>query len=100
MCHNLSMVIVTVGNSMSRIEGLTASQFSKLRKLLSYQSNPQAVYFSGGFNRLKYLLDKKGYFPTGLYNKVLWWVKQENLIHNCKDARIKPRPNIKFIIKL
>ncbi len=61
------MVKVILNNSYSQITGLNTTQFNKLRKILSYKDNAQVSYFAGGFNRPKYLLDKKGYFPTGLY---------------------------------
>lgn len=64
------MITIAVDNSYSRIQGLKTDQFRALRNILSYENNPQAVYFSGGFKSKKYLLDKNGYFPTGLRDKV------------------------------
>jgi len=54
------------GNSYSKIRGLTTQQFRALRNILSYETDPQAAYFSGGWRRKKYLIDKTGFFPTGL----------------------------------
>jgi superfamily II DNA or RNA helicase len=94
------MVTLTISNSMSRIEGLTATQFSRLRKVLSYQDNPQAAYFSVGYNRLKYLLDKKGYFPTGLYTYVVEWTAHESIGVNYKDIRVVPTISAHFNLNL
>lgn len=71
------MIKIIVDNSYSKIEGLKTDQFRSLRDILSYESNLNAVYFSGGFRKKKYLLDKKGYFPTGLLQKVIVFCGKE-----------------------
>lgn len=81
------MVTIEIGNSYSQIKGMSASQEKELRKVLSYLPNPQAAYFSGGFNRPKYLIDKKGYFPTGLWQLVSSIITNANIV----DKRIRPR---------
>lgn len=65
------MVTIEINNSYSQIIGLKTEEFHALRKILSYETDPSAVYFSGGWNRKKYLIDKQGFFPTGLIAKVL-----------------------------
>lgn len=66
------MVTLRVDNSFSRIEGLKTEQFHKLRKLLSYTPDAAGTYFSGGYKpRIKYCIDLKGNFPTGLLKRVL-----------------------------
>lgn len=64
------MITITIGNSYSRIAGLDKAQERKLRQALSYTPDAQAAYFSGGFSHRKYLIDKKGNFPTGLLHRV------------------------------
>jgi len=83
------MIKVTIDNSISRVEGLSLVQFNALREVLSYRLPPQQAYF-GGFKgkATRYLLDKKGYFPTGL----LYLVKNNLQSVNCtySDKRFKP----------
>ena len=81
------MITIEIGNSYSQIKGMSASQEKEIRKALSYLPNPQAAYFSGGFNRPKYLIDKKGYFPSGL----LYLVKQTISDAVIVDIRVKPK---------
>lgn len=63
------MITIRVDNSFSQIIGLNTKQFSELRKLLSYNPDPTAFY-RGGFSYTKYLIDKRGVFPTGLLRRV------------------------------
>ena len=88
------MVIIEIGNSYSQIKGMSASQEKEIRKALSYLPNPQAAYFSGGFNRPKYLIDKKGWFPTGLEHLVRAFIRDSNV--KIVDLRVKPEyvPNM------
>lgn len=87
------MITITIGNSYSKIEGLTTGIFSRLKKVLSYQDNPQAAYFSGFGARPKYLIDNKGNFPTGLFKRVMKFVAENNLIHTLDifDTRAIPK---------
>lgn len=79
-----------IGNSYSQIIGLTLTDFKKLRKILSYETDPKAAYFSGGFSRPKYLLDKRGVFPTGLLNHVTNFIP-DSIKYMLKDTRIAPK---------
>lgn len=54
-----------INNSYSQIEGLSTKQYSDLRHLMSYAPAKNYAY-SQTFNSRKYLIDKKGHFPTGL----------------------------------
>lgn len=64
-------MIIHVGNSYSRIEGMSPKFETLLRKELSYTTGSM---FSGfGFKR-KTLLDKQGRFPTGLLDRVISFV--------------------------
>lgn len=99
------MVIVEIGNSVSQIKGLQTGLFNKLRKELSYQADPQAAYFSrGGFNGVRYCIDVKGVFLTGLLNRTLLFLKREKIEYSILDNRIVPirkvnhKPSLKGII--
>ncbi len=62
---------IEINNSYSQIKNMTVAQYKGLRKLLSYSPNADTAYFSGGFVQTRYLIDKHGYFPTGLIDRVL-----------------------------
>ena len=64
------MAIITIGNSYSRITGLTAAEEKKLQKALSYTIGGSAAYFSGYGVRQKSLLTKRGEFPSGLIRRI------------------------------
>lgn len=84
---------IEVNNSYSKIKGYTPDQFRQLRKLLSYTTDANAAYHSGGFVRTKYLLDKHGIFPTGLLNKVLnFCLVRLLLVPKINDNRSQPKP--------
>ncbi len=85
------MIDVIIENSMSRVVGLTDTQFKALRNVLSYSIDSQAAYFSSAYQTKRYLLSKKGEFPTGL----LYLVK-ESLFKTPSvryiDRRTLPKP--------
>lgn len=58
-------------NSYSQLKGLTPSQYAEVRQLLSYEPDPNAAFF-GGFkgSQRRYLIDRKGFFPTGLLSEL------------------------------
>ena len=69
------MITLTVDNSFSRIEGLSPDQFSTLREKLSYRVDAQEAYFGGLVRSPKrYLINKRGEFPTGLLHHVQDWM--------------------------
>lgn len=72
-------VTVIHGNSYSQVKGLDTEKFRKLRKILSYKTDPQAAYFSGGWARTKYLIDAKGNFPSGLWIRVYKFLETNNI---------------------
>lgn len=74
------MITLSVGNSYSQLRGLDSSQMAKLRKILSYNTDPSAAFFAGGnYPRVRYLIDIKGNFPTGLLNKVYNFLSSNQL---------------------
>lgn len=81
------MIEIQINNSYSQILGLNTSDFKALRKILSYTINKGAFY-RGGRAILVPLLDKKGFFPTGLLNKVRRFCAEAKIT----DLRVKPLP--------
>lgn len=82
------MITITIDNSYSQVTGLKLDEFNALRKVLSYSTDAQAAYFAGGHPRVKYMIDKKGYFPTGLLSRVKEHFKATNIA--IVDKRVKP----------
>lgn len=86
------MITLTVSNSTSHISGLSDNQMKELKQLLSYSIDANAAYFSGAYKQhRRYLIDKRGFFATGLMpivEKYLW----DNKIANVYSERRK-RPN-------
>ncbi len=81
------MIELVIGNSYSQIKGLNSQQFAEVRQLLSYEPDQNAAFF-GGFqaqNR-KYMIDKKGVFPTGLLSDVIGYFDHTSIV--VKDNRI------------
>lgn len=101
------MIELLINNSLSSLAGLTSPQYKSLRKVLSYSLPPETRYFSGGFNTRKYLIDKKGTFPTGLLNRALSWIAVSNIdpdnIHivdkRCKPSRLNDFPYLDVTLK-
>lgn len=82
------MLKLHVGNSYSRLEGLTMGQLREIQKLTDYKIDAQAAYFSGGFKTVRHLIDKKGSFPSGLSGRVKAWLKSHK--HEIIDERRVP----------
>lgn len=61
------MIRLTVGNSLCKITGINTKEYNELRELLSYSEDPAAAFYRKSWKSGKrYLIDKKGNFPTGL----------------------------------
>ena len=84
---------VVIDNAYSHITGLTSSQLSGLRKVLSYTKNPESAFFQGGFIRKTYMIDKRGSFPTGLIGRVANWLSETSLKYVLDDRRKAPATN-------
>lgn len=102
------MITLTIGNSFSKIEGLSPEVFKRLRKVLSYKTDPSAAFFGGrNYPRERYCIDNKGNFPTGLSRRVSDFLEKEKLLKSNESAsgvtiiqnRVKPpiRPAIEWI---
>lgn len=81
------VVTIEIGNSYSQIKGMSAQEEKAVRKVLSYLPDPKAAYFSGGYAKPIYLIDKKGFFMSGLVPIVVSTIKGANVI----DLRIRPK---------
>lgn len=67
----MQMVTIAYGNSYSKISGLTALQLKALRQELSYKVDfATARFIPNPANRVKYCIDLKGNFASGLLSKV------------------------------
>ncbi len=78
------MIQLTIGNSYSRITGLSKAQESELRDLLSYVPGGSSAYFSRFGPRKQSLLNKRGEFPSGLIGRLPPWAMV------VRDERQKP----------
>lgn len=83
---------LVVNNSNSLIEGLTVAQSKSLRLMLSYNLDPKQQYYAGSFGPARrYLIDKKGNFPTGLLYLVRDWLTKARETYKYLDNRIPPK---------
>lgn len=80
-----------IGNSTCKISEMTPQQFADLRDLMSYSMDAQAQHFSRNYNPKKYLLDKKGIFPTGLLYIVQQYVYSTGCQVTAEDKRVQPK---------
>jgi superfamily II DNA or RNA helicase len=88
----MSTLKLIINNSISKLENLTVEQYHSLRKVLQYRLAATSSYFSadptGG---IRYLIDKKGNFATGLLYLAKEWLLSSKLPHHVEDKRIQPR---------
>lgn len=89
---------LVIGNSESKIEGLTLEQYRKVKKALSYEIDSQAAHFSRSWNKTRSLIDKHGIFPTGLIHYLSPHLTIDNLVID--DTRVYPDSNINFQLNL
>lgn len=81
---------------MCLIEGLEVKDFSALRILMSYSLPPDQAHFGGAFYQgPRYLLDKRGTFPTGLLYIAQDYLKTYKISYQLKDTRIAPECDLK-----
>lgn len=85
------MIVINIGNSYSKISGLSSEEHAHLKKLLSYKIDPQAAYFSGSFKTTRTLLGTRGDFPTGLLNEVREWSRLHFEAVHVVDSRTFPQ---------
>lgn len=73
------MIKLTIQNSFCNIEGLNMKQFTDLREILSFNIPADQAYYSGFRSNKRYLLSKKGDFPTGLLDYVQGYIEDNKL---------------------
>lgn len=83
---------IIIENSFSRIEGYNNKQFQQLRTLLSYRVSDSEAFYGNYKSPLRYLIDKKGEFMTGLFPRVMAHLAEKNTPFSVLDKRIKPTP--------
>lgn len=86
------MIALTVDNSTCKIEGLSGVQMIQVKKLLSYEEKAYGV--SGHRNNTRYLINKKGEFPTGLLYLVKGWAKDKKIVITDLRKRPSPKPGL------
>ncbi len=96
-----SSIELTIDNSVCSITGLSDKDFKALRALLSYRVDAQASYSFSQKPLVRYLMDKRGFFPTGLLYLVSRYLKENNIRGLKKDLRqIPERSEGLFDLKL
>lgn len=86
------MLTLEINNSYCQLKGFDKALWLKLCKELSYDPNPEAARFSRfGKAQVKYLIDTKGFFPTGLLTRVQKLLLGDDLVPTMTDLRKKPR---------
>lgn len=84
------MINLIINNSYSQIQGLKTEQFRPLRELLSYDSAPDAKYYVKSYSTIKYLIDHKGFFPSGLLSLVTNHLHKSKIEFSTQDLRKRP----------
>lgn len=79
-------ITLHIGNSYSKITGLIDTQFNALRKELSYRLDHTAASFiPNPANHIKYMIDLKGNFASGLLPRVTKFL--DSLSHQVVQAQ-------------
>lgn len=86
------MITLIVDNSTCQLLDLPFDVWKAMRELLSYQIGAQTAYFSSSRNPKRYLLDKRGCFPTGLLYLVEEYLTKRGVSHRKEDHRKRPEP--------
>ncbi len=93
------MVVIGYGNSYSKITGLNLEQMAGLRKVLSYKvSFAQAKWIPNPANRLKYCIDLKGNFASGLLTKVQRFLQKHDIEYWIDSSKV-PKQDPKSIVR-
>lgn len=94
------MIEIKVDNSECQITGLSVTQFKELKEVLSYRTDAQASYFSGRFGNKRYLLGRRGDFPSGLLYLVTGYLDGKRCQYKTDDRRIRPSNPCRFDLTL
>lgn len=85
---------LVLNNSYSQLQGLTNETFAKLKKLLSYTPENYGAVSRGFRPRPRYLIDSKGFFPSGLKSRVLGFIVDHKLPVEIVDTRQLPKVKV------
>lgn len=85
------MIKVSIGNSVSEISGYSIQEYRQLRQLLSYTISDAKQHFGGFGSPVRYLIDKKGVFNTGLLPLVNEYIDKTGKQISLADFRIPPK---------
>ena len=80
--------VITVHNSLSKVNNITPEQFEELDRLLSYKvegAEYSDLYTRGIWDGRRHLLSSSGTFPTGLFRRVY------NFLGDCQVVDKRPR---------
>lgn len=91
------MTAIIIDNAECQIIDMTVEDYRVLKNLMSYSLPNRHNYFSRGYiNQKKYLIDKKGRFPTGLLPLFYAFTQSNNSVFKIIDNRREPRPLVEF----
>lgn len=66
------MINIQIGNSYSKINGLSSEQLAIVRKALSFEASPNQAFYSKAYKRhRRFMIDTRGNFPTGLLGRAV-----------------------------
>lgn len=85
------MLTLKINNSFSQILGLSIQDFKALREELSYQIDPGNFFANRYGPQIKYMLDKRGSFQTGLLHRVTAFLDLRSLPYKAVDERKRPK---------
>jgi superfamily II DNA or RNA helicase len=88
----VTLITLVVDNSTCQLQDLPFEVWKELRELLSYQIDSRTAYFSSARSNTRYLMDKKGGFPTGLLYLVLDYLATRGVSYRKEDRRKVPEP--------
>ena len=89
------MVELEINNSLSQVRGLTSTPFTKLRKILSYNTDRSAAFFAGGrYPSVRYVIDNKGNFNTGFLSIVTKFLAEQKIPYKPTDNRKLPTEHV------
>lgn len=90
-------MILRIDNSISQLIGLTPDTLKAFRKILCYEPPAAQAHFSGSFRcNTRYLIDKQGFFPTGLCYLVEKHCQKLCINLEVQDKRVKPTKLVDF----
>lgn len=87
--------LLILGNSFSQIKHIPIDQHEALREKLSYKITPGANKY-GAQSYKKYLMDKKGNFPSGLLEDVKDFLTFNRIRYTQSVSWVKPKPQGKL----